>query len=476
METMDKYIPIIKCDNWNRIVKMKVIGFEPLSLHLECKYCYMNFKVQFKDCMKGREIILKESEEFKEQVQKVKYAEEYLNQYYPYLKSTQTNLDENSQNTLNKAYEKGLQSNKEIINFLKALLMDYNKDYPESRENIVIHFKKIFFNKIKQNPSLEEVICFFKTNHIYKMQEESNYNVNSKEHEYGINIVKKISAHYSRIQAICIMENQRIATGGSDKTIKIFSTINYQCILTILAHKKEVSSLVSLDDRRLLSSSSDCTIRTWLIIDNMFRCLSIFTTHEYNICEVLKLSENEIISFGGESKLKVWDINKAECKTEFQLTGYGTIGFCLIKEKKNILLSVRASEGINLFDLEKKNKYFNLPGIGIYTKYSICQIGDNKILICDIGIINIFDFEMKQVVSTIKGRDCYYFSSSLSFNDDEVICGDIYGSLHLVNTKELKIRVFHRLHSYGWITSIIRVNENLFASICEKDICFWEVK
>lgn len=72
--------------------------------------------------------------------------------------------------------------------------------------------------------------------------------------------------------------DQIVASGSQDKTIKLWSTKNLSLITTLKGHKRGVWCVeFSRVDKILVSSSGDKTIRLWSVTD--FTCLKVF--HEF---------------------------------------------------------------------------------------------------------------------------------------------------------------------------------------------------
>jgi WD40 repeat protein len=77
-----------------------------------------------------------------------------------------------------------------------------------------------------------------------------------------------LKGHFDEVWTIIELKDETengdlLASGASDKTIKIWNYTNGSLVNTITGHQGSVSSVVSLNSTSLLSSSDDKTLRIW---------------------------------------------------------------------------------------------------------------------------------------------------------------------------------------------------------------------
>ena len=71
--------------------------------------------------------------------------------------------------------------------------------------------------------------------------------------------------HEAGIGAVAISpEGDRVFTGSSDRTIRIWDSASGDVLLILHGHRAEITDLaITPDGRRLLSASRDATVRVW---------------------------------------------------------------------------------------------------------------------------------------------------------------------------------------------------------------------
>jgi WD40 repeat protein len=83
--------------------------------------------------------------------------------------------------------------------------------------------------------------------------------------------VTTLSGHTSGVTALCCFgDGERLASGASDDTIRVWCTRSWECLCCLTGHKDTVWAVVSLGDGRLVSGSGDSTIIVWNAKE--FRC------------------------------------------------------------------------------------------------------------------------------------------------------------------------------------------------------------
>ncbi|KAM7209927.1 Vegetative incompatibility protein HET-E-1 [Rhypophila decipiens] len=109
-------------------------------------------------------------------------------------------------------------------------------------------------------------------------------------------------------------DGQRLASGSSDKTIKIWDTSG-QCIQTLEGHRGSVRSIAFAPDcRQLASSSDDKTIKIWDTVSR--QCSQILEGHQDSITSVTFSPDCQRLASGSgfyDKTIKIWDIALGQC-------------------------------------------------------------------------------------------------------------------------------------------------------------------
>ena len=78
--------------------------------------------------------------------------------------------------------------------------------------------------------------------------------------------IKTLTGHTNSVYSIIQLNNGMIASGSSDKTIRIWDpNQDYKCIKTLTGHTSYVISITQLNNGMIASGSGDKTIRIWTV-------------------------------------------------------------------------------------------------------------------------------------------------------------------------------------------------------------------
>ncbi len=65
------------------------------------------------------------------------------------------------------------------------------------------------------------------------------------------------------VEAVCLLENDELASGSGDRTIKIWNLNTGKLVRTIQGHESSVGALVALKNGKFASGSFDHNIKVW---------------------------------------------------------------------------------------------------------------------------------------------------------------------------------------------------------------------
>ena len=81
--------------------------------------------------------------------------------------------------------------------------------------------------------------------------------------KYTLTELKTISSHLSDINSICFLNDGRLASASSDRTIKLFDLSTYENVLTLSGHCHAVTYITQIDNGDLVSSGYDGELKFW---------------------------------------------------------------------------------------------------------------------------------------------------------------------------------------------------------------------
>jgi WD40 repeat protein len=119
-----------------------------------------------------------------------------------------------------------------------------------------------------------------------------------------------LKGHADKIKCLVrLPDNNSIASGSKDKTIKIWNINTGQLLATLLGHNDKIRCLTVLPNGNLASGSADKNIRIWNVFNK--ELVQMLTGNAKSIRSLTVLNENILVSSSEENDiLKLWNLNK----------------------------------------------------------------------------------------------------------------------------------------------------------------------
>ncbi|SZF06105.1 unnamed protein product [Blumeria hordei] len=163
--------------------------------------------------------------------------------------------------------------------------------------------------------------------------------------KYGRCSTKVFRGHLSGVSCLQFDDNV-LATGSRDFTIKIWNLEKAECIRTLRGHRSGVEAL-QFDNQKLISGSLDKTIRVWNWRTG--ECINQYLAHQSGVI-ALNFVGNLLASGSMDTTIKVWNF---EDKSVFALHGHTDwVNAIKVDEASRTLLSASDDRSVRLWDLD----------------------------------------------------------------------------------------------------------------------------
>ena len=107
------------------------------------------------------------------------------------------------------------------------------------------------------------------------------------------------------VNALALLSGNRLASGSSDSTIKIWKNLDdSKCLALLKGHKAAILALQVFSETILASASVDNTVLIWNLANN--QCLQRLTDHANLVVTLKTISGSELVIRSLDSTIKIW--------------------------------------------------------------------------------------------------------------------------------------------------------------------------
>lgn len=264
----------------------------------------------------------------------------------------------------------------------------------------------------------------------------------------------------------------RLATGGEDKKIRVWSVSKRRCLSTLKGHTKSVVSLHFQQDK-LMSGGGEGAVRLWDLTKG--KCVKVLDGHTRSITGV-HLDAQVGVSCSLDGSLRFWDLESGTTISSYACHSKDvTLNSCRYDGSSKAVAA--CSDGVvRIWDNRQKNECSTLSGhkdsvtcVQLshreHNAVSLCNFQD---LLCSSsldGTVRLWDVRMMQSYSALRSREDSLFS--VDFDGSVIAAGGKARVLHLWDVASEELLRELKQHHADSITGVSVGGERIFT--CSKD-------
>jgi WD40 repeat protein len=246
--------------------------------------------------------------------------------------------------------------------------------------------------RIKQSP--------FNTNYVATCSDDRTVKIWNISSSFDWTLITTYSQHTSGVYALEWLDNDTLASGSYDQTIKLWSMATGQTKRTIQTNVN-VRSLKLLNTYiHLASGLGNGDINIYNINDG--NLVSSLKGHTSIVKDIVQISADLLASTSSDKTVRIWDLTTNTCK--FILTGHTHNVYGLKQITPSILASGSGDKTIKLWDITSGQLIRTLTGHTWYIWYSVDLLNNGQTLVSGSWdqTIKLWNWSTGECLSTIK--------------------------------------------------------------------------
>ena len=122
--------------------------------------------------------------------------------------------------------------------------------------------------------------------------------------------MQTLSGHSGGVNAIAVVDEQRVVSGSDDETLKVWDLRSGRCMQTLRGHINWgfefafVLAVAAVDEQRVVSASNDKTLKLWDLRSG--RCMQTLSGHSGGVNAIAVVDEQRVVSGSFDNTLKLW--------------------------------------------------------------------------------------------------------------------------------------------------------------------------
>ena len=276
---------------------------------------------------------------------------------------------------------------------------------------------------------------------------------------------------------LLLLSDGRLASCSNNGRIQIYNiNNNYHCDLTInFCQINGFTYMCQLENNKLITCSSDKSIKIWSIEQLSYQCdYTIINAHENIIYKVIPITNNRIASCSMDKTIKIWNSNHPYNLIK-ELNGHTKCVTSIIQLKgKEILISGARDKTFRIWNILTYQCATIINEIFCSMSNSLLELNNNRIIVGEdksVAIINLDKYYIEHRKSTYMMSDV---KSLMKLNNGNILCGSFRSVFIYDIINNTFVDKIYKLHDAP-IYCLLSFNDNTFVS-CSYDqkIKVWE--
>ena len=281
-----------------------------------------------------------------------------------------------------------------------------------------------------------------------------NKNINNNDNLYNNfdiklkNSIHILNNHTNLVLCLTILNDGRLVSGSSDKSIIIYNKITYKPDLIIKEHNNWVLCIIQLSSDILGSCSFDKTIKLFKIKENKYNILQTLNYHKDWVYKIIELKNKYLVSCSEDSSIIFYNRNNSEYKYDYKISTNGKCTSVIETKENEICYSEEKNDTICFYDINERKIKSSISNISKYngSREWFIMISKDLLLIpgkYKISIININEYKLIKIIEVL---DSSWICGVCMLNQNMLLTGDSKGkikqwriegdNLILISTKE----------------------------------------
>ena len=293
--------------------------------------------------------------------------------------------------------------------------------------NYIIELKEIIKTKEEKIKNLEEKLKKYSekekiTNEIMNTNNNlyDNFDIKLKEP------IHKLKNHTSSVYCLTLLNDGRLVSGSSDKSIIIYNKTTYQPDLIIKEHTGCIYCLTQLSTGVLASCSSDKTIKLFNINNNNYNILQTLNIHTDEVNKIIELKNKKLVSCSIDKSIIFYFKDNNQYTKDFNISTNGICTSVIQTLDNEICYSEKTNKAICFFELKERKKISTLNNINKKNDYYewFYMITKDLLLIPGQNKISIINVNNHNLVKTIDVPGSGWICGICLLNQNMLLTGD----------------------------------------------------